>query len=52
MGIFNMFRNPDKLSRDEKESALILSDIIYGFKICDPSYIPNGSKCYQKEYTT
>ncbi|UWX54892.1 hypothetical protein NYZ99_19490 [Maribacter litopenaei] len=43
MNILNFFKkDPNKLSKDEKEAALILADIVYGNKIGDPNYLENG----------
>lgn len=44
MNFLNFFfkTNPNELSRDEKEAAPILKDIVYGNKIGEPNYLENG----------
>ena len=44
MGFFDIFtsKNSDTLSRDEKQAAEILKNILVGYQNGDPDFIPNG----------
>ena len=44
MGFFDLFtsKNSDTLTRDEKEAAEILKNILLGYQNGDPDFMPNG----------